>query len=112
MCQELGKRIKKLREDSGLSITKLAEMAGISKGFLSNIESLKTNPSIQAVEKISRALQVPIENIINMKAISQELDKEWIELMMKAKRIGIQKEEIREFFHYELWKQSNKNDLY
>lgn len=36
--------------------------------------------------------------VVEMKVNTGELDKEWLELIIEAKRMGIAKEEIQEFF--------------
>lgn len=38
-ARELGLRIKRLREEAGLTVTELAQKAGVSKGYISQIES-------------------------------------------------------------------------
>lgn len=36
---ELGQRIRKFREEAGMTLTELAEKAGVTKGYISQIES-------------------------------------------------------------------------
>ncbi|MDP3049741.1 MAG: helix-turn-helix transcriptional regulator, partial [Eubacteriales bacterium] len=36
---ELGRRIRALREEKGLTLTELAERANVTKGYISQIES-------------------------------------------------------------------------
>lgn len=55
----VGKRIYELRTELGLSLTELAERAGVAKSYLSNIErQLQTNPSIAFLEKICVVLEI------------------------------------------------------
>ncbi len=42
----IAKRVRQYRQDLGLTITQLAERAGLSKGMLSKIESVQTSPSL------------------------------------------------------------------
>ena len=43
-----------------MSMTELAEKAGVAKSYLSSLErNLQTNPSIQFLEKIAVVLDVP-----------------------------------------------------
>jgi XRE family transcriptional regulator, master regulator for biofilm formation len=104
-----GKQIKRLRLRKGLSITKLAKKAGISKGYLSSIESHNTNPSAHMIQKLAKALEVPVEQLLNIQV--ELLDPEWIELVSEAKNIGIDKDEIRAFLAYEAWKHSLKEEV-
>jgi XRE family transcriptional regulator, master regulator for biofilm formation len=109
VTKSLGKQIKKLRLRKGLSITKLAKKAKISKGYLSSIESHKTNPSAHMIQKLAKALEVPVEQLLNIQV--ELLDPEWVELVSEAKNIGIDKEEIRAFLAYEAWKHSLKEEV-
>ncbi len=94
--------------EKGLSVTRLAEMAGISKGYLSSIENHKNNPSAHMIKKLAKALEMPVEKVINLEA--DTLDQEWMELVIQAKEMGINQEEIRTFIRYESWKQQTKDD--
>jgi len=54
----LGKRIKELRKNNGLTQEKLAELAGIEIPSLSNIENGKNYPNHETLEKLSAGLRV------------------------------------------------------
>lgn len=56
----LGKKIQSLRGDRGLSVRKLAAIAGITASMLSQIENEQVNPSIQTLRSLAGALQVPL----------------------------------------------------
>lgn len=58
-------KIKQLREKKGLSQEKLARLADVSNNTIVNIESGKqTNPTIETVSKIAKALEITIEEIL------------------------------------------------
>lgn len=53
----LADRIKDMRLQADISVSKLAEMAGISKGYLSQLENGEaSNPTWQVLTKIAEAL--------------------------------------------------------
>lgn len=54
----MGKRIRELRINLGLSQEKLALKAGIDRTYLAGIESGKRNATITSIEKIVNALEV------------------------------------------------------
>lgn len=57
-------KLKKLREQKGLTIEKLAELANISAGYLCHLENgSRNNPSIAVMTKIAKALGVDIAEI-------------------------------------------------
>lgn len=56
----VGQEIKNLRKARGITLDALSEAAGLSKGYLSQIERGTSNPSVKALHSISRALGVTI----------------------------------------------------
>ena len=57
---EIGKRIKKLRQDKGFSLNDLAKRTGFAKSYLSQIENLKREPSISALSQVAHVLEVDL----------------------------------------------------
>ena len=58
----LGSQVHRLRRRSGLTIEKLAELSGVSAGFLSQLERGMANPSFISLQKIATGLDVPISS--------------------------------------------------
>lgn len=56
----LGERIRSFRLESALSVSELARRAGVSKSLVSQIEHNKTNPSVETVQALAAALEVPL----------------------------------------------------
>ncbi|TDO90061.1 helix-turn-helix protein [Halanaerobium saccharolyticum] len=56
----IGKRLKKYRNQRGLSQKRLSNHTGISQSFISSIESNKQSPTITTLERICRALGITI----------------------------------------------------
>ena len=54
---ELGRRIRSLRERRGLSLRAVAEAAGMSESFLSQVERGVASPSVASLRGIAEALQ-------------------------------------------------------
>lgn len=109
----IGKRIRELRIEKRLSITELAERAGVAKSYISNIErGIMSNPSIQFLEKVSDTLGVSMDDLLNDPAQQQQddkLDRQWYELIREAMASGVSKEEFRAFLEFNKWKMDNKN---
>lgn len=61
----LGKRIRELRTSRNLSQDKLAEVVGISGKYLGEVERGDGNVSIEKLEKIAEALEVPIGSLLD-----------------------------------------------
>lgn len=55
---ELGEKVRSLRQKQKMSIEKLAELSGLSKGLISQIERDITGPSVASLWKISKSLNV------------------------------------------------------
>ena len=62
----LGDRIRQRRTDIGLSAAELAGWAGISKGYLSEIESGNTvRPSAEVLDRLATALGTTIADLLD-----------------------------------------------
>lgn len=55
--------VRKIRISKGITQTKLAKMANISRPYLSDIEKGDSNPSAQIAISIARSLDTTVENI-------------------------------------------------
>ncbi len=64
---ETGNRILKLRKEQGLTRERLAEMADISVQFLADIEKGRKNMTVTTLRKLSAALLVTTDYIVNGK---------------------------------------------
>lgn len=58
LVARLGRNVRLLRKASGLSQEELAFRAGLKRSYLSDLERGVRNPSVRAVERLARALQV------------------------------------------------------
>jgi transcriptional regulator with XRE-family HTH domain len=57
---ELGRRIRTLRTERGLTLTGLAARVGITRSFLSSVERGVAYPSLLVLRSIAAALEVPV----------------------------------------------------
>jgi len=62
---EIGKRIRTLREQKGLSLEELSNMTGFDVEFLSNIETNQVKPQLGTVIKLSKALDSALSRLIS-----------------------------------------------
>jgi len=60
----VAERLRRIRRDAGLSLEDLSVRSGVSRAMLSQIETLKTNPTIAVIWKISRGLGVPFSELL------------------------------------------------
>jgi transcriptional regulator with XRE-family HTH domain len=56
----VGRRLRELRLENGLSIRALAEKSGLNFNTLSLIENGKTSPSVSTLQQLAKGLEVPI----------------------------------------------------
>ena len=57
---QLGRRIRTLRTERGLTLTGLAARVGITRSFLSGVERGVAYPSLMVLRSIAAALEVPV----------------------------------------------------
>lgn len=104
----IGEKIKQLRKEKRMTISELAEKAGVAKSYLSSIErNLQSNPSIQFIEKISQVLDVSVNDIINddNSILESDLDSEWMKIVKEAMESGVSKEQFKEYLEFNKWRQ-------
>lgn len=65
--EEIGRKIKELREAKGLTQAQLARAARLLRPNLSRMEAGKHRPTIDTLEKIAAALKVPLVGLIERK---------------------------------------------
>ena len=65
---EVGHRITELREKRGLTVNRLANLAGISQSHLRDIELGKKQPTVACLEYICYALKVSLVEFFNVEA--------------------------------------------
>lgn len=60
-------QIKKIREEKGITLMELSDLSGVSVGYLCHLEKgSRNNPSIDVMDKISKALNKSITEIFFM----------------------------------------------
>lgn len=60
----LGQSLRKIRNERGLSLDETANITGVSKPMLSQIERGESNPSISILWKISTGLKISISELL------------------------------------------------
>jgi XRE family transcriptional regulator, master regulator for biofilm formation len=101
----IGKKIKRLRQQKGYSITELGRLADVSKSYLSQLErGLQTNPSLQFLVKVAGPLETSLDYLLKEaktpKCVETELDDEWKVLIRQAIKDGLKKEDFHEYRKY------------
>ncbi|MGE7183729.1 helix-turn-helix domain-containing protein [Peribacillus sp. NPDC006672] len=105
----IGERVKKLREEKKMSMTELADKAGVAKSYLSSLErNLQTNPSIQFLEKISAVLNIPVDALLYDAPNKENLDTDWMKIVEEAMNSGVSKQQFREFIEFNKWRKGKE----
>jgi len=62
---DIGERIRKLREEKGLSLEALSSLTGFEIGFLSSLEKNEAQPQLGTVIKLSKALDSAFGRLVS-----------------------------------------------
>lgn len=61
---EVGKRIKRIREEKGMSQEELAYGAGLYRTYIGHLENARYSPSAYVLYKITKALKAGITDFL------------------------------------------------
>lgn len=71
----IGKRIKQLRREKGLTLQELAARSGVSPGYISMLErGFKKSPTLEILKKLAKGLSVSLSEIIGEEIAELEMD--------------------------------------
>lgn len=93
----LGKNIRNLRKEAGWTQEKLAEMAGISVPFMTQIELARKTPSLDVIENIAKALSVSYAQLFKNE-ISENKDIAYSLRLLESGLVKSLTEKIHEHF--------------
>ena len=60
VAADVGRRLRALRTERGLSLSELARRAGLGKGTLSELETGQRNPTLDTLFAVTSALRLPL----------------------------------------------------
>jgi len=63
-AEKLGKNLKRIRIEKHISQVDIARSLDASRGFISNIESGKTNPTLATIVKLANAVGVSSDELL------------------------------------------------
>jgi len=85
---QIGKRIRKYREEAEISQKKLGLVLGLSDKAISSYESGRTLPPIETLYRIAKQLKRPIHLFINEKSNSHTLEEKFFHVEEQIKTIN------------------------
>lgn len=80
----VGARIRSLRESRGQTLSAFARTVGVSAGLISQVERGLTDPSLETIRRIAKALQVPIFSLFQ-----EDGDTEPVRVVRQDRRMSI-----------------------
>jgi len=61
----ISKRIKKRRNELGMTQEDLAEKVGVSRVYIGYVEQGRNTPSLEILEKIAKALKIKLSELVD-----------------------------------------------
>ena len=62
--EKLWKNLKRIRTTKGISQGDIARSLGVNRGFISNIENGKTNPTLATIARLAKAVRVSVDELL------------------------------------------------
>ena len=73
MSRAIGSALRQLREAQQISLSRLAQKAGLSKGLLSHAERGNNTPCLRTLEKICATLEIGLARLLSSSAADPNL---------------------------------------
>jgi transcriptional regulator with XRE-family HTH domain len=64
ISKQLGQNMKRIRAKKGMSQGDIARALEVDRGYISNIENGKKNPTIATIQKLANALGVSADELL------------------------------------------------
>lgn len=58
LCQRFGINVRRVRKEAGHSQEEFADLAGVARSYMSDVERGVRNPTLKVVERMAKALGV------------------------------------------------------
>ena len=62
--EKLGRNLKRIRTEKGITQGDIAKSLGVSRGFVSNLENGKTNPTLATITRLANAVGVTTDELL------------------------------------------------
>lgn len=102
----VGKRIKMLRKERGLSLKELSKKTDISISFLSDIENGRSNPSLERLKDIAKGLNTTISYLLG-ETDDIEINSEIRELLSNPEFLKV----LDELKDFNSWSDEDKSEF-
>ena len=63
-AEKLGNNLKRIRTEKDISQGDIARSLGVSRGFVSNLENGKTNPTLATITRLANAVGVSTDELL------------------------------------------------
>lgn len=64
ICSHVARILREERESRGISMTRLAEMSGLSQGMVSLVEHEQRNPSLDTLLRMCSPLEIKLSDVL------------------------------------------------
>jgi transcriptional regulator with XRE-family HTH domain len=88
--EDLGQELRRLRQEEGLTLRRLADAVGVSAAHLSDLEHNRRRPSDALLRKIARTLRRTGANYERLEQLSTGMDpdlREWVATTPGVRRL-------------------------
>ena len=62
--QQLGRNLRRIRTEKGLSQGDVAKPLSVGRGYISNVEHGKTNPTLATIVKLAKVLGIKAKDLL------------------------------------------------
>ncbi|MBI3991570.1 MAG: helix-turn-helix domain-containing protein [Candidatus Omnitrophica bacterium] len=92
---DIGKKIKKVREERKLSMRELAAMSGVSVSFISKVEMGKVSPTVMSLQKLLDAMNIDLHEFF----LNRHEEDISGSILFKKRDMGVSKDKERKWYY-------------
>ena len=75
LCRQFGTNVRRFRKKAGLSQEAFADLTGLARSYMSDVERGARNPTLRTVERIANALEAPPYVLLETEASFETTDR-------------------------------------
>ena len=107
----LGLRIKEVRKDRKMTLKRLGALTNLSASFICDVENGRTNPSVEALQHIAKALETSVAYLFGESDYRDLMPQPVLDTVIALSAVPQGLEILNHLADYTAWSDTDKKEL-